>query len=121
MRRRSRQAADGDAADAEADGDAAGSDGPARHAVAHVPEHPLVAAGGAEVASYPVAFGGRQAGSELVGVGEDLPDRRAELLAAVGVDPALVPRVGRAPAAKLLADLPVDPVARQHRADALGV
>src|SRR5579875_755952 len=89
MRRRSRQAADGDAADAEADGDAAGSDGPARHAVAHVPEHPLVAAGGAEVASYPVAFGGRQAGSELVGVGEDLPDRRAELLAAVGVDPAL--------------------------------
>src|SRR5580658_1859783 len=54
-------------------------------AVAHVPEHPLVAAGRAEVPVHQRALGRGQAGAQGVGHGQHLADRVTELLAAVGV------------------------------------
>ncbi len=89
--------------------------------VAHVPEHPLVPAGQAEVAPHPLALGGGETGAELVGDRDDVTDLGIELVATIGVDPALVARVGRAAAEQVLADLPVDPVAGQHGADAFRV
>src|SRR5215470_11161044 len=97
------------------------SDGPGFLAVAHVPEHPLVAARVSEVAVYPGPFGRSETGTHLVGHVDHGLHHRAELLAPVRVDPLPVARVGRAAAQQLLADLPVDPVARQDRADPFGV
>ena len=69
---------------------------------------------------HPCSLGRGQARAERVGHREHLTHGLAELLSPVRVDPALVPRVRRAAADQLLADLPVDPVARQDGADALG-
>src|SRR5690349_9652326 len=74
------------------------SDGPGFLAVAHVPEHPLVAARVAEVAVYQVSFGRAETGTHLVGHADHGPHHVAELVAPVRADPALVARVRRAAA-----------------------
>src|SRR2546423_1490860 len=66
------------------------SDRPPLLAVAHVPEHPLVPAGGAEVLVHQGPLGRPEPGPERVGDGQHLAHRVAELLAPVGVDPLLV-------------------------------
>src|SRR6187551_933533 len=63
--------------------------------VAHVPEHPLVAARDAEVLARAGSLGGLEPGAKPVGDVEHLLHDRAELVAAVGSDPLLVPRIGR--------------------------
>src|SRR5262245_35094488 len=70
-----------------------GSDGPGLLAVAHVPEHPLVAARVTEVAVHPVPFGLPETGTHLVGHVDHGPRHVTELLAPVRVDPLLVARV----------------------------
>src|SRR5262245_5221710 len=69
---------------------------------AHVPEHPLVAARGDEVAAHRFALGGRQALRHLVRRRQHVADDRPELLGRVRADPALVERVGGARALELL-------------------
>ena len=61
-----------------------------------------------------------QLGADPVREREHLPDDRAELLAAVGVDPASVEPVRRAALTQRLADLPVDPVAGKERPERFG-
>jgi methylmalonyl-CoA/ethylmalonyl-CoA epimerase len=69
------------------------SDRPGLHAVAHVPEHPLIPAGDAEVPVHSLALSRLQARAELVGDRQHLPHHVAEVLAPVQVDPPLVARV----------------------------
>src|SRR6185437_362219 len=89
------------------------SDGPGLAAPAHVPEHPLVAAGGHEVAPHRVSLFLAEPGREGVGAGEHRAHHRAELLGGVRADPARVEGIARAGALEGLAHLPVDPVAGQ--------
>src|SRR5690242_5366445 len=84
------------------------SDGPGLLPVAHVPEHPFVAARRAEVPVHQRALVWREVGAELVGDRQYILDGLAELIASVHVDPPLVTRIGRAAALQLLADLPVE-------------
>jgi drug/metabolite transporter (DMT)-like permease len=63
--------------------------------VGHVPEHPLVPAGHPEVAAHLLSVARAEVSAELVSGGDDLARVAAVLVAAVGVDPAPVTRVGR--------------------------
>src|SRR5712692_1676520 len=89
--------------------------GPRFLAPAHIPKHPLVAAGGDEVAAHELALARAQSPRHLIEAGDDEADEPAELLGSVGADPSRVERVLRARALEGLADLPVDPVAGQER------
>src|SRR5215470_1393047 len=83
----------------EADGPLSAScelDGPGFAAVAHVPEHPLVPAGGDEVARHRRALARLELERDGVGAVERALDDAAELGGGVGADPARVERVGRA-------------------------
>src|SRR6266850_8365099 len=62
--------------------------GPGFAAPAHVPEHPLVAAGGDEVAAHEPALARAQSRGQLIEAGDDEADEPAELLGGVGADPA---------------------------------
>src|SRR6266849_3067270 len=93
--------------------------GPGFAAPAHVPEHPLVAAGGDEVAPHDGLGFLSEVGGHRVGALEHRAHDRAEFLGGVGADPAGVERIRRAGALEGLADLPVDPVAGQERGDRL--
>src|SRR5262249_61267945 len=95
------------------------SDRPGFHAVGHVPEHPLVPAGGAELAAHALLLGRGLLGTKLVDDRDDFADLSVELFAAVSVDPPLVPRVRRTAAEQELADLAVDHVARKHGTEAI--
>src|SRR5215468_6081084 len=90
-------------------------------AEAHIPEHPLVPACRPEVLVHPQPLDRRQLWPELVRDRDDVADLGVELLAAIGVDPLLVPGIRRALAEQVLADLTVDPVAGQYGADTFGV
>src|ERR671930_1912733 len=89
-------------------------------AVAHVPEHPLVAARRLEVVGEAAPLGLADALAHPVGDPEhgvhDLP----EVLAAVRLDPAPVEGVRRPLLQQRLAHLPVDPVAGEHGPERLG-
>src|SRR5215469_10620454 len=98
-----------------------GLDRPGFHAVPHVPEHPLVSTSGAEVTANQRPFALRKGCSHRVGFGDHVPYDLAELLAAIGADPPLIPRIGRAPADEFLAHFPINPVTRQDRADPFGI
>src|SRR5919106_3433985 len=72
------------------------SDGPALLAVAHIPEHPLVATGGDETL-LDAPLGRRvQFVADPVRHGEDGPHDLGKVLAPIGVDPSPVERVGGA-------------------------
>src|ERR1700730_3902625 len=71
-------------------------DGPGLAAPAHVPEHPLVAAGGHEVAVHGRALVRPERAGEGVGAGEHRAHHRAELLGGGGADPAGGERIARA-------------------------
>src|SRR3990172_12303548 len=79
--------------------------------MAHVPEHPLVTARRAEMATHGCALGIADPGGDLVGRLEHRAHDGAKLVGAVGPDPACVQRIRRTGTRQLLAYLPVDPVA----------
>src|SRR5205809_7888865 len=94
-----------------------GSDRPLLLAIAHLPEHPLVAAGRREALGDARALAFAELGADAIGEPEDGAHDLGELLVAVGFDPAPVEGLGRAAGEQLLTHLPVDPVAGQERAE----
>jgi hypothetical protein len=90
--------------------------GPSFQPPGRVPEHPLVAAGGDEGFLDASSLGRVEAFADLIGEVEYGFDECAELLTAVSVYPLLVAGVGGAFVEQGLANFPIDPLTRQHRA-----
>ena len=75
--------------------------------IPHIPEHPFVTAGGHKMPDHGEPDFFRLLGCDLIRNVEHGLNRFAETLSAIGVDPALIQRVGRSLLRQYLANLPV--------------